>query len=131
MNMTRSVKKAKTDANPYKGTKIVPEFVTMSRRPGIGLNWLLSHDVCYANFLENYISTPEGSRPLSPNRYFDSYIEKIDPEAFKEMKEVRKHFQQERKKLEYFQSDLPYLDRLHVKGRNLENRTKVLERKSI
>lgn len=125
------VKKYKTDENPYKGTRILPEFVTMSRRPGIGLNWLLSHDVCYANFSKNYISTPTGSRELSSNRYFDSWIEKLDPETYQEMKEVRKHFQKERKKLEYFESDLPYLDRLHVKGRNLENRTKVLKRKEI
>lgn len=125
------VKKYKTDENPYKGTEIVPEFVTMSRRPGIGLNWLLAHNVCYATFLNQYLSTEEGSQKISKNRYFDSYIEKLDPELFQEMKEVRIHFQKERKKLEYFNSDLPYLQRLDVKRRNMENRTKVLERKSI
>lgn len=125
------VKKYKREKNIFSETKILPEFVTMSRKPGIGLNWLLSHDVCYATFLNQYISTPNGSRELSSNRYFDSYIEKLDPEAYESMKKVREHFQKEKKKLEYFQSDLPYLERLKVKERNLVNRTKVLERKAI
>lgn len=125
------VKKYKTDKNPYKGTKIVPEFVTMSRRPGIGLDWLISHHVCYANFLNQYISTPNGSRKISSNRYFDSYVEKTDPELFEKMKKIRKHFQHERKKLDNHSSELPYLQRLDIKERNLIKRTKVLERTNV
>lgn len=125
------VKKYKNEKYFSEKTNIQKEFVTMSRRPGIGLKWLQSHDVCYATFQNNYVSTPNGSRKISHNRYFDSYLEKEFPEIYEKTKEVRKYFQQERKKLEYFESDLPYIDRLHVKEANLKSRTKILRRNLI
>lgn len=115
----------------YEENNIEKEFITMSRRPGIGFNWFLSHSVCYATFLNNYISTDYGSRKISHNRYFDSYLEKQDPIAFEKLKEVRKKFQTERKKMFIRSTDLDYLDALDVKARNLKNKTKVLERNDI
>ena len=125
------VKKYKKENDIYHETNIQPEFVAMSRRPGIGLEWLNRNNVCYATFLNNYISTNNGSRKITSNRYFDSKIEQDNPELFEKMKKIREHYAKEKKKLEWYQSDLPYLERLDVKERNLENRTKVLERKSI
>ena len=105
---------------------IEKEFITMSRRPGIGLNWFLAHSVCYATFLNNYITTDYGSRKISHNKYFDSYLEKEDPEAYEKMKQVRKKFQNERKKMMIRSSDLDYLELLDIKGRNLKNRTIIV-----
>lgn len=112
-------------------TGIQREFVTMSRKPGIGLNWLNSHKESYATFLNYYLCIPDGSQKIGKNRYFDSKIEEESPALFEDMKKIREHYAKERKKLEYFQSDRPYIERQEIKGRSIEKRTKVLERSSI
>ena len=124
------VKKYKQDSY-LKETKIEQPFILMSRRPGIGQSWFNSHNNCYAGFLENYISTPDGSRKISHNRYFDNQLEKIDPLSLEKIKENRLYFMKMKKKGQYFQSDLPYFERLQVHERNLKNKTKVLERSLI
>lgn len=106
---------------------IQKEFVTMSRRPGIGLNWYLSHDVCYAAFLNQYLKGKDESIKISPNRYFDSYLEKTDPERLCEIKEVRKHFQEQKKKIGLLNSSLSYQEILDVKDYNLKAKTKILK----
>lgn len=124
-------KKVNIDNSFYKDNNIEKEFITMSRRPGIGLNWYITHSVSYATFLNQYLNTEYGSRKISHNRYFDSYLEKEDPVAFEKMKEVRKIFQKERKKMLLSQSDMSYLEQLEVKGKNLEKKTKILSRGEI
>lgn len=65
---------------------LVPEYTTMSRRPGIGKRW-------YEKY--KYDIYPEGEmvvdgRKCKPPRYYDSLYEKEDPEEFKKLKEERK-----------------------------------------
>lgn len=69
----------------YKGRK--PEFVTMSRRPGIG-----------SGYFEEFVSdiypsdsvVPDIGRPASlPPRYFDRLLEKADPVLFEKVKKKR------------------------------------------
>lgn len=117
--------------NNFGKMKILPEFTLMSRKPGIGLNWFNKNSVCYAIFTNNYIKTKNGSQTITPNRYFDSQLEKLDPEKFKEIKEKRKEFAEEKKKVQMSQTSLPYLEALKVVEENLKNKTKVLQRKEI
>ena len=121
------VKKYPHEKNEIYETGIQKEFVTMSRKPGIGLEWLNSHYVCYATFLHQYLKTENGSIKVSPNRYFDTKMEDIDPEVMEEIKRIRKEFSKETKKAKYFQSDLSYLDQLQVEAANLERKTKILK----
>lgn len=112
-------------------TNIEKEFITMSRKPGIGLNWYLSHSVCYATFLNQYLPTQNGSKKISPNRYFDSKLQLEDEDAYEEIKERRKHFQREYKRITKDSSDLSYTERLKVVERNLKERTMILRRQEL
>lgn len=111
----------------YEKTGIQKEFVTMSRRPGIGLNWYISHDVCYSTFLHQYLKGKDGSIRINPNRYFDSYLEKRDPELYEEIKAKRLEFQMQRKKIGLLSSSLPYLEQKKVQADSIKRRTKILK----
>lgn len=65
-----------------------PEFVRMSRRPGIGAPWLdqYRNDV-YPN---DYIVIRDGVK-VKPPRYFDNQLEKFDSELLASLKAKRKH----------------------------------------
>lgn len=64
---------------------LTPEYVTMSRRPGIGRGWIQS----YLN--EVYPSDEVISRGFSarPPRYYDSFLEESEPSVFDEIKRKR------------------------------------------
>lgn len=69
----------------YQGRK--PEFVTMSRRPGIGSGYF---DEFKDNIYPNDEVVPDIGRPASlPPRYFDRLLEKVDPKLYQEVKKKR------------------------------------------
>lgn len=127
------VKKANkfTNTKFYEQNNIAPEFVLMSRKPGIGKEWIDSHITCYANFSKNYLALENGSRPISHNRYYDNILEKHDKEKFEEIKLQRKENAKQRNKLLHTVTSLDDLRLGHVRDRNLKNRTKVLERSKV
>ena len=62
-----------------------PEFSLMSRRPGIGANWLKKfkkdvypNDICFAR-----------GKPCKPPKYYDEMLKKVDEELFKLIKANR------------------------------------------
>lgn len=75
----------------YAGRK--PEFVTMSRRPGIGSLWFdrFSKDVYPGDLF-----VPGPDRPASlPPKYFDKLLERADPDLFQRVKAARLKADQE------------------------------------
>lgn len=69
----------------YAGRK--PEFITMSRRPGIGAGY-------FEEFKDDIYSHDElipeiGRPPVVPPRYFDKLLEKQDPELYQVVKKKR------------------------------------------
>ena len=54
---------------------IVPEFVRMSRRPGIGYRYFEEHPDCM-DYTRINVGSPTGARSFSPPRYFEKLIEK-------------------------------------------------------
>lgn len=62
------------------------EYLTMSRRPGIGNTWLEKYmaDV----YPTDEVITPTGTR-LRPPRYYDQQLEKIDTELLQRIKRTR------------------------------------------
>lgn len=83
----------------------VPEFVRMSRRPGIGANYY----ALYGDEVQNTDSVVIDQREVKPPSYYDRLLEKTDPGRMEEIKKARKeaanpisvhderrHFQKER-----------------------------------
>ena len=73
--------------NDYTGEiiEVLPEYSTMSRRPGIGHNWISTYtsDVYPKDF-----TTINGMRSKPPRAY-DRYLESIDPEMYDDIKAGR------------------------------------------
>jgi len=73
--------------NDYTGeiSEVLPEYSTMSRRPGIGYTWISTYtrDVYPKDF-----TTIRGMR-LAPAKYYDKYIRGIDPELYDDIKSGR------------------------------------------
>lgn len=81
--------------------QIEPEFCVMSRRPGIGKEW---YEKYKGDIKKDYITKSGAKFPLP--KYYDSLIEKTDPE------ELRKRKAKRRSKID--ETDNTY-DRLRVK----------------
>lgn len=67
----------------YQGRK--PEYVTMSRRPGIGAGWFekFSSDAYPSDFVVMR------GKEMMPPPYYDKLLEKADPSLFKSIKKAR------------------------------------------
>lgn len=74
--------------HPYTGEimQLTPEFVTMSRRPGIGRGWYekWSGDV----FPDDFIIVD--GKHMRPPKYYDDLLDKEDERELRKMKGVRK-----------------------------------------
>ncbi|QXP44290.1 MAG: replication initiator protein [Arizlama microvirus] len=68
----------------YNGRK--PEYVTMSRRPGIGKDWfdIFSSDVYPHDFI-----VVAGGRKQKPARYYDNLLDKVSHDTYNSIKGVR------------------------------------------
>lgn len=116
-------------ADFYVKNNIEKEFVRMSRKPGIGYNYIITHKDCYANFISNYLATENGSHRMNSIRFFDNYLDEMYPFDFEKIKKTRKEFNDFRKKLKQESTSLPLLDLLEQEEEMLKKRTLVLERK--
>lgn len=83
--------KGKGSAEYYENLGIVPEFVRMSRRPGIARDWYEAHkDEIYVND-EIFLSNGKGAvRALKPARYFDRLYDHYNPEQLEVVKQKRR-----------------------------------------
>jgi len=74
--------------HPFTGEiiSVLPEYCTMSRRPGIGRDWIANYtrDVFPKDF-----TTIRGMR-MQPPKYYDRYLKEIDPEMYDDIKAGRK-----------------------------------------
>ncbi len=65
---------------------LLPEYTTMSRRPGIGRDW---YDL-YNDEVRSSDSVVMRGREMKPPRYYDSIYEISDPDEFERLKEERR-----------------------------------------
>lgn len=73
----------------------VPEFTTMSRRPGLGAEYYER----YGHEVRTWDSVVVHGREVPPPRFYDTKFEKLDPEGFARTKRAR------RRKAELFKQD--------------------------
>lgn len=92
----------------YKGRK--PEFITMSRRPGLAHDWYEKYKKDL--YPKDFVTLNHGVK-LKPAKYYDRMFDKEYPEAFEKLKEKRKN-ELELRALEYTE------DRLKVKEQLLK-----------
>ena len=67
-------------------------FLLMSRRPGIGANFVQSKLFDIYNTDRVYFKFDENKKSLKPNRYFDSQLEKKYPELLEQWKDLRSYY---------------------------------------
>jgi hypothetical protein len=101
----------------YKGK--LPEYATMSRRPGIGRAWLEKYKDDVYNY--DYVVVRNGLK-LRPPRYYDRIYDEIDPERMMEIKEKRGESAKENIKEMHWQ-------RLEAKEELAERRLEEVPRK--
>ena len=112
----------------YEDNCLEPEFINMSRRPGIARQYYEDHPEI---FDYDYISVPGVDKPIYPPRYYEHLYEMDFPDdaAKRKEKKIADIVEQKNQILE--KSSLNYVDYLKVKEYNLEKRIKGLVRKEI
>lgn len=76
-------------------TWVEPEYVTMSRRPGIGKDWFDKYkDDCFPS---DEVPVPGRGVLKKVPRYYEEIFKSEDPMTLEEIKEVRKQFYRENK----------------------------------
>lgn len=107
---------------------IEPEFVRMSLKPGIGIEWFNDNKKCYAGFLRQYLRTEKGSREMCAIRYFDKKLDEQYPIDLQKIKMSRKEFAKFKKKLKQQETSIPYLDLLEIEEQLKEDQTRIFKR---
>ena len=83
--------KGKGSAEYYSDLGVIPEFVRMSRRPGIAREWYEENKDRIYDTDEIFLSDGKGKlRKLKPARYFDKLYDHYKPEQLEEVKNRRR-----------------------------------------
>lgn len=130
--------KGKGAAEYYENAGIVPEFVRMSRRPGIAREYyeqykddiyrdLSPENAEHITLCQSSIILPNG-REISAPKYFDKLYEGEDPIFMAFLKEQRRKLAELRMENILAQSDLDERGYFAAKEENQKNRIKALTR---
>lgn len=123
-------KKFGKDADLYTDLGIQPEFINMSRKPGIARQYYEDHPELFdSNTIS--ITTGKGGRDIHPPKYFERLYEADFPDEAIVRKEKRRVSAEENKELVLMKTSLNYLDYLEQKEYNIVNRLKKLPREEM
>lgn len=112
----------------YAKRNVIPEFSLMSRKPGIGAEYLQQHPDCF-EFSKINLSTSDGGLSISIPKYYLRQLELTDKEKFDIIKEERRKYSQDTTLIELSRTELSYLDYLEVKENKKLSQIKQLKRK--
>lgn len=116
----------------YVDLGINPEFVTMSRRPGIGLNWFSDNYKKVVDYQSIPIRTQDGPQYIGINRYYKEKLkEMLTPEQFEKWQNLREVLGRKSFKNELMASDLDEIEYLLVKEQAVASKIKSLKREVI
>lgn len=115
-------------AELYSDFNLQPEFVRMSRKPGIARQYYDEHPDLYQS---EYINLPTdlGGLKFRPPRYFDKLYDIDHPEEMAQAKAVRKRLASAAEDAKNMRTSLDPYERLAVEESALTARIKSLERK--
>jgi len=112
----------------YEDFNLQPEFVRMSRRPGLARQYYDDHPDLYQHEYIN-LSTDVGGLKFRPPRYYDKLYDLDFPDQMEQVKAVRKRLAAAQESAKAQRTNLEYYERLAVEEAALKARTKSLERK--
>lgn len=115
------------EASYYSDLWIQPEFVLMSRKPGIGREYYEKHRGIY-DFNYINLATEKGGIQFAPPRYFDKLYEIENPEGFKDLKLKRQKVSTVTEKSKLAQTSLTRDEMLAVEERSFEKKISALRR---
>ena len=104
------------------------EFALMSRKPGIGRQYLEDHPDCL-DYQTIDLSTPEGGLQVRLPKYFLKQLQLTDPDRYDSIMETRKDFAQDKMLLELQRTNLSFLDYLEAKEEQKLAQIKSLKRR--
>lgn len=126
-----TLKKAQGLDNAYNDRLGIPrEFVTMSRKPGVGLKYYEDHKTEIYDCDEIILPASSKDKPnvVKPPRYFDIKFNKDDPREMARIKSARAEARRLTDALEASQVMLNEVDYLSLKERKRSNQIKKLIR---
>lgn len=109
---------------------IQKEFCTMSRRPGIGAEYLSMHPDCLDHQYIN-ITTPEGGRKIPLPKYYLRKLELTDKERYDKMVSDRQAYAEDKLLLELKETGFETLDYLQHEEDHLFNVLQALKRNCV
>lgn len=119
------------DSTYYSEFGIAPEFVVMSRRPGIGYAYFERNKERMYEHDRFFLGTETRSIPMTPPKYFDRKLAEEDPIRVEEIKAVRRAFADEQRKGKLLDTDLDYLSVLCIERDQMIQKYKALQRKKV
>lgn len=124
------MKKQKGDAAVvYDQFNIEPEFVLMSRKPGIGKQYYLDRAEEILHNQDIYIATEKGGKSFRPPRYYDRLFDVDYPEEMEKIRLFRRKIAGVTQNNLIRQIDIDYQEYLQQAEDHLVQRTKILDQK--
>lgn len=113
----------------YTKLGLEPEFVRMSRRPGIGRQYFEKNAERMYSQDQVYLATDRGSLAIRPPKYFDRLYDLVDHERLEGIKRQRREVADSLMKLKVGDSSKDVYDLLKDEEVRLEKVTKSLKRR--
>lgn len=104
-----------------------PMFTIMSRRPGIGREYLEENPDCL-DYQSIYLSSSDGAKKISIPRYYVNTLKLTDPEKYNNIMAQRTLYAEDSMMSKLSQTDLPLLEYLEVEEKNMFEKIKSLKR---
>lgn len=128
--VSRYVAKKLKENDSYAIRNVIPEFSLMSRKPGIGADYLMKNPDCLDSVIIN-ISTPEGGRKISIPKYYLDKAELTFTEKVDKIREQRKRYSSDKQYLKLLHSGLTYEGMLESEEVNKKEKVRALKRSDV
>lgn len=114
--------------NYYKENGLYPEFVRMSRKPGIAMKYYQEHKNEIYEVDKLYLENKKGVQEVRPAKYYDKLYDIEYPEEMKRIKENRRKLAEQAEAVQLSNTTLSKEELLAVRERSLELKAIALKR---